>query len=522
MTNLHALPPSKNDDLAKQAGAEAIPDRTVPVNLEVEAALIGAVLRQNRVYDVIGSLVTKEDFYSPAHQRIFALITRTITSGQVASLTTLRHVMQSDEQLREIDATSYIARILETMTSFFDAPQYSRIVRDLATKRRLIGIGEEIVSQAYNVADLDMRASDLIEQAEAQLFALASTGDDERKSVSVLDASLQAVTAAGKAYFSDGSIVGVTTGFRDLNEMLGGLHPSDLLIVAGRPAMGKTAFGTALAFNAAKEFEPETTSPADPPKKGARVLFFSLEMAADQLGARIISQVAGIPSHRMRSGRITKDELHKLTKAANDLSNLQLYIDDTPSLSVQGLRTKARRQKRTYGLDLIIVDYLQLLQTSGKRSHENRVQEVSEITRTLKSIARELNVPLIALSQLSRQVESRDDKRPQLSDLRESGSIEQDADVVSFLFRREYYLEKEVPVLRSGESDESFEKRHTHHHELLEESRNIAQIIIAKQRHGPTGVVDLLYEADLTRFSDLDRIHDTAPPQKQLRPKYDG
>lgn len=490
---------------------DAAPDERVlrqpPRNVEIEQALLGAILRNNRAYEPVADLLEPKHFYSPEHQRLYGQIKGLIDGGQIASPTTLSHIVESDDVLKEVGGVGYLYELTASVVTVINALDYARVVHDLYIKRELIGLGEDVVNDAYDSSDLDDTAERQIEKAEQRLYDLATTGEVDRNVTSLDKASKAALRMVEEAFKRDSHIVGITSGFRDIDNMLGGLHPSDLLILAGRPAMGKTALATNIAYNAAAAYRKFTDDAGREIEEGAPVLFFSLEMSAEQLAARIISERARVSSDKMRRGEIDQDGFDRVALATQELSRVPLYIDDTPALSITGLRQRARRVKRQFGLGLIVVDYLQLLQGPIEKRSDNRVQEVSEITRGLKTLAKELNLPVIALSQLSRQVEQREDKRPQLADLRESGSIEQDADVVSFIYRPEYYLAKEHPEQRPNETTEKYQEREQRHNMLLEESRNIAEVIIAKQRHGPVGTVELHFEGEFTVFSDLDRHH---------------
>ena len=492
--------------LHEDAGAPRL--RQPPHNIEVEQALLGAMLRNTRAYEAAGDLVEPAHFYAPEHQRLFGYIRGIVDKGQVANVTTLAHIADEDDLLKQIGGRDYLYQLDAGLVTIINARQYAETVRDLFMKRELIGLGEDVVNDAYDSSDLDFTAEKQIERAEQRLYDLAVSGEADRSVTPLSRAAAAAVDAAEAAYKRDSHVVGVTSGFRDLDNMLGGLHQSDLLILAGRPAMGKTALATNIAFNAAKRYRKITDETGHTMEEGGHVLFFSLEMSAEQLAARIISEQARVSSDKMRRGDIEQEGFDRIVEAAREMSQVPLYIDDTPALSITGLRQRARRVKRQHGLHMIVVDYLQLLQPPTDKRVDNRVQEVSEITRGLKTLAKELDVPVLALSQLSRQVEQREDKRPQLADLRESGSIEQDADVVTFIYRPEYYLEKEHPEQRGNESPEKYQERVESHNQRLAEARNIAEVIIAKQRHGPVGIVELHFEGNFTVFSDLDRYHD--------------
>ncbi len=482
---------------------EALAYRTPPHNSEIEAALLGAVLTNNRAFEKVSEIIEPGHFYEPVHGRIYEAAARLIERGQVASPLTLRHFFEKDEGLAQVGGGQYLFELAASVVSVVNVVDYARTIHDMYLRRQLIGLGEDVANEAYR-HDLDKAATDQIEDAEQRLYDLATVGESERGIVSLKHASVAAVEEAEQAFKREGHVVGVTTGLKDLDRKLGGLHSSDLIILAGRPSMGKTALATNIAYNAAKAHRP----PEGGEKPDThRVLFFSLEMSSEQLATRILSQESGIPSDKIRRGEVTTTEFQSFAVANQDVSRVSLFIDDTPAITVSTMRTRARRLKRQSGLDLIVVDYLQLLQPSVGRRSDNRVQEISEITRGLKTLAKELAVPVVALSQLSRQVENREDKRPQLSDLRESGSIEQDADVVMFIFREEYYLEKAEPIRGIDDKADKFEDRHANWQERMAEARNTASVIIAKQRHGPVGSISLFFDGSLTKFADLDRHH---------------
>ncbi len=472
-----------------------------PHNLELEAAVLGAILRHNNIYDNIAEFLSKEVFYEPNHAKIFDAIHQVLEQGQIATPASIRHLFSA--QLAD-----YIAEIALNVPSVINVNHYAKTLLDLYRKRRLAIIGQEMAERAY-VMNLDdwENADTQIELAEQSLFELAEKNSAENRLVSLAKASETAVHAVQNARKRAGRLVGIPSGFSGLDDIMGGLHRSDLIVLAGRPAMGKTAFATNIAFNAARKFKQNIDPDSgETITEGGKVLFFSLEMSSDQLANRILTQVAKIKGDKVRRNDLDSEEFEKYVEAFQTIRATPFYIDDTPGLSITALRQRARRALRVYkGIDLIIVDYLQLLQGSAGSRNDNRVQEISEITRGLKIIAKELNVPVIALSQLSRSVESRDDKRPQLADLRESGSIEQDADVVGFLYRHEYYLRE--PMKKEGQSEEKFQSDIEKYNEEKREWENRAQLIIAKQRHGPTNTIDLHFNKDYTYFSDLDRFH---------------
>ncbi|RED53564.1 replicative DNA helicase [Aestuariispira insulae] len=480
--------------------------RQPPRNEEIEAALLGALLRNNRAFEKVGDILKADYFFAPEHQCIYLMIKNLVDAGQEARPTTLAHIADAEPILREVGGSEYLYELAANVVTVINAADYAQTIADLYLKRELIGLGEDVVNDAYDLT-LDEDAARQIEKVEHRLYNLATSGELDRGVTSLKDAAFKALEHAEEAYKRDSHVVGVTSGFRDIDNMLGGLHGSDLIILAGRPAMGKTALVTTMAYNAAKAYRQWEDEQGNIREEGGKVLFFSLEMSADQLAGRILSGEAGVSGDKIRRGDIDQEDFTKIAKAANVLAKAPLFIDDTPALSITGMRQRARRVKRQMGLHMVIVDYLQLLQGPPDKKIDNRVQEVSEITRGLKTLAKELEIPVIALSQLSRQVENREDKRPQLSDLRESGSIEQDADVVSFVYRPEYYLQKEHPEQRPSEPQDKFLERLAQHESRLAESRNVAEYIIAKQRHGPVGTVELFFDNDYARFGDLDRHH---------------
>ncbi len=461
-------------------------DRYPPQSLEAEQALLGALLHNNLAFEKVSEFLRPEHFSDPTHGRIFEAITNLITRGHIADPITLKEYFDKDDTLNEVGGGKYLAELAASVVSIINTADYGRKIYDFFLRRELIDIGENIVNEAHTF-DLDIQATNQIEIAEKKLFDLATVGQQD-KGLQTFSSSIKAaLVSAEVAYKRDSHVVGVTSGFKKLDECLGGFHPSDLIIVAGRPSMGKTALTTNFAFNAALTVLEKN--------EGAPVAFFSLEMSAEQLANRILGQEAGLSSDLIRRGDIGKSDFPRLVEATNRLNSLPLFIDDTPGISVPAIRTRARRLKRQEGLGMIIIDYLQLISSPGKRAAENRVLELSEITRGLKALAKELNVPVIACSQLSRTVEQRDDKRPQLADLRESGSIEQDADVVMFVYREEYYLARKKPT---GSDDKILEWE-----KAMKSVENIAEVIIGKQRHGPIGTVSLHFEGRLTKFSDL-------------------
>lgn len=474
--------------------AEPAAGDTLPHNIEAEQQLLGAILTNNDIYDRIAAILHAEHFFEPVHQRIFEISVARIQKNALASPVTLKAYLEDDDGLKELGGPAYLARLAGAAISAYAARDYAQMIYDLAVRRELIRLGQDISARAGQIAVSDEPREQIV-AAEQALYKLGEQGHGERGFVSFLKAVTEAVNVANAAYQRDGGLAGISTGLVDLDKKLGGLHPSDLLILAGRPSMGKTSLATNIAFNIAKAYKkgrlPDGT---DGTIEGGVVGFYSLEMSSEQLAARILSEAALVPSEQIRRGDMTEVEFRRFVEAAKALETCPLYIDDTPALPISQLAARARRLKRTHGLDVLMVDYLQLVKGTGKG--ENRVNEVSEITQGLKAIAKELNIPVIALSQLSRQVESREDKRPQLSDLRESGSIEQDADVVMFVYRDEYYKEREKP------GDHELEKM-AQWQAVMEQVHGKAEVIIGKQRHGPIGSVDLSFEGQFTRFGNL-------------------
>ncbi|MFV0410567.1 MAG: replicative DNA helicase [Paracoccus sp. (in: a-proteobacteria)] len=469
---------------------------SVPFSIEAEQQLLGALLTNNEIFDRISQLLKPEHFYEPVHSRIFEIAAERIRKNALASPVTLKAFMESDAGLKDLGGPAYLARIAAAAISAYAARDYAQMIREFALRRDLITLGQDISARAASVRVED-DAEEQIKAAEQTLYKLGEQGVAERGFQSFLKAVTGAVDAAAAAYQRDGKLSGIPTGLIDLDRKMGGLNNSDLIILAGRPSMGKTSLATNIAFNIARAHKSgELSDGTLGSVEGGVVGFFSLEMSAEQLAARILSEASEVPSHQIRSGDMSEEEFRRFVQAANDLQSCPLYIDDTPALPINQLSARARKLKRTHGLDLIIVDYLQLLKAAGSR--DNRVNEVSEITQGLKAIAKELNIPVIALSQLSRQVESREGKRPQLSDLRESGSIEQDADIVMFVFREEYYREREKPA------DHELDKL-AKWQEVMNAVHGKAEVIIGKQRHGPIGTVELAFEGRFTRFGNLEK-----------------
>jgi replicative DNA helicase len=485
-------------DTALRKLQEATPDyRQAPHNIEAEQALLGAVLVNNEAFYRVSDFLEPKHFYEPIHQKIFEVTAGLIRAGKIATPVTLKTFLPPEADIAGLTPPQYLARLAAEATTVINAEDYGRTIYDLAIRRDLIRIGEDLVNVAYD-APVDLAPQVQIEDAERRLYELAETGRYDGGFLRFSDALKDAVDLASKAYQRDGHLSGLASGLVDLDQLMGGLQASDLVIIAGRPGMGKTALATNVAYNVAAEYrgKPRPDGSIET-VSGGIVGFFSLEMSAEQLATRVLSEQAEIPSSRIRRGDISETDFAKLAAAAQMMQSIPLYIDETGGISIAQLAARARRLKRQRGLDLMVVDYIQLLSGSTRRAMEGRVQEVTEITTGLKALAKELHVPILALSQLSRQVESRDDKRPQLSDLRESGSIEQDADVVMFVYRDEYYLRNKEP--REG-TEEWFKWDAD-----VKAAENRAEIIIGKQRHGPTGTVKLSFEAQYTRFGNLAR-----------------
>ena len=454
-----------------------------PQNLEAEQTVLGSVLVSNEIYDEIPD-INEESFFNPVNKKIYKIINDLMSKGLLANPITLKNFFSNEDELSDIGGSEYLVKLTKFSTSKFQIKYYANLLHDLKIRRSLIDISRETLDEALN-KNSEINAEQIIESAEKKLFDIAERGKFNKSYIEFKEALVETIAMASSAYKNEEGIVGVPTGLRDLDNMLGGLHKSDLVIIAGRPSMGKTALATNIAFNAAKRILEK--------QKKSSITFFSLEMSSEQLSTRILSEQSRITSSNIRRGKINQDEFEKFIETSKNLENLPLFIDDTPAITISTLSNRARRIKRLHGLDLIIVDYIQLMK-SGNYRNEGRVQEVAEITQGLKAIAKELNVPVLALSQLSRAVEQRDDKKPQLSDLRESGSIEQDADVVGFVFREEYYLEKLEPRAGTAEHVEWQEKMSLIHGQ--------AELIIGKQRHGPTGIVRLEFESAFTKFKD--------------------
>ena len=456
--------------------------KELPNNIEAEQSVIGSILLNNEIFDEINLLINSKNFYDPMHQKIYMAIEKLIYSGMLANPITLKNYFENEKD--ELNIPNYLFKITKFSTSSRQAIEYSKLIYDLYVKRELIKISENIIDAA-KLNDLDNDGKSIIENFEKSLFDLAEKGSFSSSLVKFDEAMKMTIEMASSAYKNEEGIVGVPTGLTDLDYRLGGLHKSDLLIIAGRPSMGKTALATNIAFNAAKKIQNDG--------RKSTIAFFSLEMSSEQLSTRILAEQSRIKSNDIRRGKISEEQFDKFIEISKNISELPLYIDETPAISIAALSNRARRIKRLYGLDMVVVDYIQLMKASNFR--EGRVQEISEITQGLKALAKELSVPVLALSQLSRAVEHRDDKKPQLSDLRESGSIEQDADVVMFVYREGYYLERKEPRPATVE--------HAEWQAKMNEVSNLAEIIIGKHRHGPTGNVMLEFEAMFTKFKDI-------------------
>ena len=476
--------------------------RALPANVEAEAAFLGAVLIDNRVIEELVTPLRPEHFFEPVHERIFARILQLLDRKAVVTPVTLKPYFDADEALKELGGSAYLARLTADGQGLLAPRELAEQIYDLALLRELVSVGRSLVNSALDTSER-VEPMEQIAEAEAALYKVAEGASSANEAQGFATATRTALGMIEKALLSGGHVSGTTTGLTSVNEKVGGLHDSDLIILAGRPGMGKTSLATNIAFNAADRLRRDLADGIEPAKSvGAATAFFSLEMSADQLATRILAEQSGISSEALRMGKISREDFQQLSYASQRLAELPLYIDDTPGLSIAALRTRARRLKRRHDIGLVVVDYLQLLQGSG-RATDNRVNEISEISRGLKTLAKELGVPVIALSQLSRAVEQRDDKRPQLSDLRESGSIEQDADMVWFVFREDYYVAAKEPK-RPEEGDDA--KTHEAHAAWAAEMERVygtAELIVAKQRHGSTGKVRMRFESRITRFSDL-------------------
>ena len=480
--------------------------RLPPANLQAEQALLGALLANNKAYERVAEFLAPEHFADPINGRVFQAIARRIEAGQLADAITLKAEFEHAGILDEVGGTAYLVQLLTAMVGIINAGDYGRAVHDAWLRRQLIDIGEGTVNNAFG-ADPELDGAKQIEFAEQSLFDLATARGSDGGFITFERALTDAIQGADRAFKRVGHVSGLSTGLRDLDKKMGGFHPSDLLILAGRPGMGKTALATKIAFGAAKALRDEARERGDDVVPKAMVAIFSLEMSSEQLATRLLAEEARISSDRIRRGDIAQRDFDKFVQVSREISSLPIEIDDTPALTLSAMRTRCRRLKRTKGLALVVVDYLQLMRPSVGTRPENRVLEISQITQGLKAIAKELAVPVLALSQLSRAVESREDKRPQLSDLRESGTIEQDADAVMFIYRDEYYLAQRTPKQMGFDSKDKFQSSMEKWQRDMEEVHNKAELILAKQRHGPTGMVPLFFEGEFTRFADLDLNH---------------
>ncbi len=456
--------------------------KELPNNIEAEQSIIGSILVTNEIFDEINTIITSVNFYDPMHQKIYNAIENLIYKGMLANPITLKNYFEDEKD--DLNIPEYLVKITKFSTSVRQAIEYSKIIYDMFVRRELIKISEQTIDNA-KINDLDTSGQNIIENSERLLFDLAEKGSFNSSLVKFDDAMKQTIEMASAAYKNEGGIVGVPTGLRDLDDKLGGLHQSDLIIIAGRPSMGKTSLATNIAFHAAKHIQ-------DNGKKSS-IAFFSLEMSSEQLSTRILSEQARIGSNDIRRGRISDEQFDQFLETSKNIAELPLFIDETPAISIAAMSNRARRIKRLHGLDMIVVDYIQLMKGTTFNK-DGRVQEISQITQGLKAIAKELGVPVVALSQLSRQVEQRDDHKPLLADLRESGSIEQDADVVMFVYRESYYLQRKEPREATVE--------HAEWQAKMNEVAHLAEIIIGKQRHGPIGKVTLEFEERFTKFKD--------------------
>ena len=461
-------------------------EKQLPCNIEAEQAVIASILVSNDIYDEITSILDSQKFFDPIHVKLYETIETLISKGLLANPITLKNYFENNEGLKELGGQEYLIKITKFSTSIKQAIDYANIVQEMHVRRELIKISQSVLDEVSTDSDVGTSGETIIQNTEKSLFDLAERGHFNQSFMKFDSALKQTIDMAKSAYQNEEGLVGVATGLTDLDSRLGGLHKQDLVIIAGRPSMGKTALATNIAFHAAKNIE----------KKGSKstIAFFSLEMSSEQLSTRILSEQSRIRSNDIRRGKVSEKEFEQFIETSKNISELPLYIDETPAITIAAISNRSRRIKRLFGLELIVVDYIQLMKSSGKKEY-NRVQEISEITQGLKALAKELNVPVLALSQLSRAVEHRDDKKPQLADLRESGSIEQDADIVMFVFRESYYLQNKEPTVGSIE--------HAEWQTKMNEISHLADIMISKQRHGPTGNVKVEFEAMYTKFKDL-------------------
>ncbi len=471
----------------------------MPQNLEAEQALLGAILANNKAFEKVSEFLKPQHFADQIHSKIFEVISKLITRGHIADVITLKNFFEQEGTLADVGGAKYLVKLADTATPLTNAEYYAQFIYDKYLRRELISTGFDIVNNAVK-EDIDSDANQQIELAERRLFELSNQGDINGGFVDFSEALVSSLGHIEQAYQKEGKISGLPTALDALDNKIGGLNNSDLMIIAGRPAMGKTALATNIAYNVAEYMSHAT----DLDEKSRGVAFFSLEMSADQLATRILSTVTQTNGHKMRTGELDSAEFTRIAAAVRELERIPLYIDDTPGLNINTIRTRARRLKRNKGLGLIVIDYIQLITGTGsKRTEGNRVQELSEISRGLKILAKELNVPVIALSQLNRGVEQREDKRPVMSDLRESGSIEQDADIVMFVYRENYYLKNEEPQQKPSETPEHLQKRLEEWEARIRATNNVGEVIIGKQRHGPTGTVQLFWNGDFAQFGNL-------------------
>ncbi len=500
MNTIH--PPALHED----SGLVGLGARLPPASMEAEQALLGALLANNKAYERVSEFLEAEHFVDSVHGRIYTAIRRRVENGQLADAVTLRHEFEHTGELAEVGGPAYLTQLLTAMVGIVNAGEYGKLIHDLWIRRQLIDLGETVVNDAFG-ADAEVAGKEQIEKAEQALFNLATEKASEGGAISFEKALTRAVEVAAAALERGGGVSGLPSGLRDMDAKLGGLHDSDLLILAGRPGMGKTALATKVAFGAAQALLRESDEQKGPNAVPPAVAIFSLEMSADQLANRLLSEASRIQGDRIRRGEISQREFDNFVTVSRELARLPILIDDTPAITLSALRTRCRRIARTRGLKFIVVDYLQLMRPAVGTRPESRVLEISMITQGLKAIAKELHIPVMALSQLSRAVEQREDKRPQLSDLRESGSIEQDADCVMFVYRDEYYLKAREPKITAFGDDAKFHDAMERWQQDMERAHNKADLIIAKQRHGPTGTIPLFFEAEFTRFGDLDTVH---------------
>jgi replicative DNA helicase len=481
--------------------------RLPPANLQAEQALLGALLANNKAYERVSEFLLPDHFADAINGRIYGAIARRVEANQLADAVTLRAEFEHSGLLDEVGGTSYLANLLGAMVGIINAGEYGRTIYDAWLRRQLIDIGETVVNNAFGAAT-ELDGSGQIEIAEQELFNLAERGSSQGGFVTFERALTTAIQNAERAFHRAGGVSGLSTGLRDLDKKTGGLHPSDMVVLAGRPGMGKTALATKIAFGAARALQAEARAVDPNAVAKATVAVFSLEMSAEQLATRLLSEEARISGDRIRRGDIGQKDFDRFVQVSREIGTLPLHIDDTPAITLSAMRTRCRRLARTKGLALVVVDYLQLMRPAAGTRSENRVLEISQITQGLKAIAKELAVPVLALSQLSRAVESREDKRPLLSDLRESGSIEQDADLVMFVYRDEYYLQQRAPKQLAYDNEEKFHSSVEKWQRDMEQVHNRAEVLIEKNRHGATGKIDLYFEGEYTRFADLDLHHD--------------